>query len=70
MNKSPCQNCPERRVGCHNEAVCSKWGEFEKTKEKKYAESRKRSDIIGFEKRRILDLYKKVEHDKGGRRYR
>ena len=27
---TPCHKCPKRKMGCHNSAVCSDWGAYEK----------------------------------------
>lgn len=27
--QAPCHRCPDRRVGCHDEAVCEKWAAFQ-----------------------------------------
>lgn len=29
----PCKACRDRRVGCHDPAVCEKWADFEKASE-------------------------------------
>lgn len=29
--KSPCKECPRRKVGCHNVDTCDEWREYVKT---------------------------------------
>lgn len=29
--KSPCKECPRRKVGCHNVDTCEQWREYVKT---------------------------------------
>ena len=29
MTAPPCLNCPDRRIGCHDSAVCPQWAAYE-----------------------------------------
>lgn len=29
MTAPPCLNCPDRRIGCHDPAVCPKWAAYD-----------------------------------------
>ena len=29
MTAPPCLNCPDRRIGCHDPAVCTKWAAYD-----------------------------------------
>ena len=32
MVRPPCEGCPDRQMGCHDPAVCSKWAESQVAK--------------------------------------
>lgn len=32
MVRPPCEGCPDRQMGCHDPAVCSKWAEYQVAK--------------------------------------
>lgn len=68
MQVAPCKNCPNRRVGCHSEAVCSKWAEFEEYKKKVYARRKKESDLIAIDRNRPKKNYKPIASRGFGRR--
>lgn len=56
----PCKNCPNRRVGCHDKAVCSKWGVFEEWKTDEYARRLKESEKVSIERNRPKKNYKPI----------
>ena len=39
---SPCYQCAERHLGCHNEDTCAKWAEYQRVHQAEKAERDKR----------------------------
>lgn len=37
MTAAPCFHCPDRRIGCHDPAVCSRWAAYEEIHEAELA---------------------------------
>lgn len=47
---APCKDCPDRRAGCHDEAVCDKWAAFQKSLQQMKEERRREwlvADYVG-----------------------
>lgn len=63
-----CHHCPNRRVGCHNEATCSKWAEHEANKRKRYSDHEKNSTISAIEREHIRKTYRKFDMDRKRKR--
>lgn len=63
-NDHCCQNCPNRKVGCHNINTCSAWAKHEANKEKIYKERLKKSTMIAIERKHIALAYKRMTHDR------
>lgn len=67
---SPCNGCQDRRQGCHNPAVCEKWGEWtqvhEKEKEAERAAQREhRSQYYTPSRRKMIrELHERMKKQK------
>lgn len=46
MIQPPCQGCPDRREGCHNPEVCSKWADYQRKREAEAASRPPYQDIV------------------------
>jgi len=51
--KSPCKDCPGRKVGCHNVDTCPEWREYVKTNQEAKA---RRDDYREEQETRISHL--------------
>ena len=58
-----CENCPDRKIGCHNIETCSKWAEHEKKKEKSYHDRRKVCELSQIEITHRQQKMHKYDHD-------
>ena len=55
MIAPPCLNCPDRRIGCHDPAVCPKWADYENIHKAELAARpsyREREDMVEYIKDR------------------
>lgn len=55
MTAPPCLNCPDRRAGCHDPAVCPKWADYENIHKAELAARpsyREREDMVEYIKDR------------------
>lgn len=59
-----CKNCPDRKVGCHDEATCSKWAEHETIKRSLYEEHQKKSELASIERSFIKHHYRKIDKER------
>ena len=58
-----CKDCSDRKVGCHNVEICSKWAEHEKKKEEVYNERQKAHELSQIEVTHWKHRIHKYEHD-------
>lgn len=63
MEKAPCKNCKERKVGCHS--ICSKYIEWKKEFEKLKAEEKEARSLDWYSK--SLMMLTILEAHSGGR---
>ena len=45
MTAPPCLNCPDRRIGCHDPAVCPRWEKFLTSREHFLAAQPSRQEV-------------------------
>lgn len=62
MNKQPCLNCTDRKLGCHG--ACERYQEFQKKNEE--AKAKERAESLAYENYRNY-REEKVKRLKGGR---
>ena len=62
---SPCRDCKDRRMGCHNEAACTQWAAYLKRMEAQNASVRRERQT-----EQMMDAYNKDRLRKARKRGR